>query len=381
MEEKSREREKIKVNVLSPGRFHVCDLSRELDKQGFDVKFYSFVPTKRAMSFGLPRRCSVSLVYVLAPFIALEKVIVKRHWAGRIRRWVQDVLTGLFMRRCDVCISMSGSFIYAPKRAKKRGAIVILERGSKHILEQRRVLESLPSMKGKKPVPDDNVRRELEGYAVADYIAIAAQHVKESFLKHDYPAEKLFVNPYGVNLSMFKPVKNAERKYDVIMVGGWSYRKGCDLIVEAIRRTGLEFLHVGGIVDCPFPQEEHFTHIDPVDEKRLIDYYSQAKVFLLPSREEGLALVQAQAIACNLPLIGSPDSGAPDLKTMVAKPEYVTIIKSFTVEAVVDAVHEALNNYKRLRGTYAGDAISNLTWEAYGRRYAEFIDKITARQR
>ena len=39
---------KIKVNIFSPGRFHVCDLARELDKNGFDVKFYSFVPAKRA---------------------------------------------------------------------------------------------------------------------------------------------------------------------------------------------------------------------------------------------------------------------------------------------------------------------------------------------
>ena len=379
MEEKSREGEKIKVNVLSPGRFHLLDLSRELDKQGFDVKFYSFVPTKRAMSFGLPRRCSVSLVYVLAPFLALEKVIIKRHWATRIRRGVQDVLTGLFMRRSDVVIMVNESFVFAIKRAKKRGALIIQERGNKHILEQRRVLEAMPSMKGKKPVPDDNVRRELEIYNIADYISVGAQHVKESFLQRGFADERVFVDNYGVNVSMFKPVKNAERKYDVIMVGGWGYRKGCDLIVEAIRRTGLEFIHVGPLVDCPFPQEEHFTHIDPVDEKRLIDYYSQAKIFLLPSREEGLALVQVQAIACNLPIIGSRDSGALDLKKIVKYPEYITIVKDYTVDAVVDAIHEALANYKRLDRVYAGDAMENLTWEAYGKRYAAFLHKALKR--
>lgn len=355
------------------------DLSRELDKQGFDVKFYSFVPTKRAMSFGLPRRCSVSLVYVLAPFLAFEKVIIKRHWASRIRRGVQDVLTGLFMRRSDVVIMVNESFVFAIKRAKKRGALIIQERGNKHILEQRRVLEAMPSMKGKKPVPDDNVRRELEIYNIADYISVGAQHVKESFLQRGFADERVFVDNYGVNVSMFKPVKNAERKYDVIMVGGWSYRKGCDLIVEAIRRTGLEFIHVGPLVDCPFPQEEHFTHVDPVDEKRLIDYYSQAKIFLLPSREEGLALVQVQAIACNLPIIGSRDSGALDLKKLVKYPDYITIVKDYTVDAVVDAIHEALANYKRLDKVYAGDAMENLTWEAYGKRYAAFLHKALKR--
>ncbi len=45
----------IKVNILSPGRFHACDLVKELNKHEFDVKFYSFVPAKRAEKYGLPR--------------------------------------------------------------------------------------------------------------------------------------------------------------------------------------------------------------------------------------------------------------------------------------------------------------------------------------
>ena len=32
-----------KINILSPGRFHVLDLARELAKNGYDVKFYSFL--------------------------------------------------------------------------------------------------------------------------------------------------------------------------------------------------------------------------------------------------------------------------------------------------------------------------------------------------
>ena len=65
----------------------------------------------------------------------------------------------------------------------------------------------------------------------------------------------------------------------------------------------------------PFPKNDsRFTHVDAVDQSKLVDYYAKAKVFVLPSRQEGLAMVQAQAIACNLPLVGSKDSGAEDLK-------------------------------------------------------------------
>lgn len=369
----------VKINILSPGRFHVCDLARELDKNGFDVKFYSFVPAKRTEKFGLPRRCSASLLWAMAPFLFLERKIFKnKGWAHRLRILVQDYLTGIVMRNCDICIAMSGDFLYAPMRAKKNGSILIYERGSKHIEEQRRVLERIPSFKDTNPVPEFNYRRELESYKIADYIAIASKHVKESFLPYDFPVERLFQNPYGVDLSMFRPLPNVAKEYDVIMVGGWSYRKGCDLIIEAIKKTGIKFLHVGGIVDLEFPKNiPNMTHVGAVDQTQLINYYNKAKVFLLPSREEGLAMVQAQAVACNLPLVGSYDSGAEDLKNMVANSEYVTIIESYTTEAVIKGIKEGLANYSRLGNTvYAGDAIKNLTWEAYGKRYADFLKTI-----
>lgn len=90
------------------------------------------------------------------------------------------------------------------------------------------------------------------------------------------------------------------------MVGGWSYRKGCDLIIEAMKQMKLKFLHVGSIVDIPFPTNiPHFTHIDAVDQSKLINYYHQAKIFLFPSREDGFGMVLSQAMACNLPIVGS----------------------------------------------------------------------------
>jgi glycosyltransferase involved in cell wall biosynthesis len=373
---------KIKVNVLSPGRFHVCDLSRELAKQGFDVKFYSFVPTRRAMKFGLPRECSVSLTLPMLPFLALErKILPHAQWTHTLCTKAQDVLTAMVMRKCDVCIAMSGSFVYAPKRAKKQGAIFITERGSKHILEQKRILEEeIPANRGKCIVPLQNVKRELACYELADYIAIATEHVERSLLQHDIPRSKIFRNPYGVDVSMFRPLPEVAKTYDVIMVGGWGYRKGCDLIVEALRDSNLKFLHVGSLVDMAFPELPNFTHVNSVDQTQLIHYYNQAKVFVLPSREEGLAMVQAQAIACNLPLIGSRDSGAEDLKKMVSNPEYVTIIEDYTPASVLKAIRLALEQYEHMGDTvYAGDAIKNLTWEAYGERYAAFLRKILER--
>ena len=88
-------------------------------------------------------------------------------------------------------------------------------------------------------------------------------------------------------------------------------------------------------------------------------------------------MVQAQAIACNLPLVGTSDSGAEDLMKMVENPEYITIIKEFTSSSLLKAIHDSLNKQKEIGNLlFAGSAISNLTWEAYGNRYTEFLNKL-----
>ena len=368
----------MKINILSPGRFHVLDLARELDKNGFDVKFYSFVPTKRAVSFGLPAHCSASLILPMLPFLALQKIFCGQQWAAQLRMWVQDRMTAWLMRKCDVLIAMSGDFIVAPRKAKRQGSKVIIERGSKHILVQKRILESIPSNAGKKPVPDANVRRELACYELADYISIASEHVRRSFVEEGFDVNKLFVNPYGVNLKDFYPMPSAKKVYDVIMVGGWCYQKGCDLIVDAIKAMNLRFLHVGALVDLPFPQgDSRFTHVDAVEQSRLEEYYAQSKVFVFPSRQDGFGMVLSQAVACNLPIAGSKDCGASDLQGMVELPEYIKLIDDYTPESVTKALKEVLKAYEQMNGkVYAGEAISRLTWESYGKRYAAFLDKM-----
>lgn len=370
---------KAKVNIYSAGRFHVLDLARELSKLGYDVKFYSFVPEKRAIFFGLPRKCSVSLLIPLLPFVILErKLFPSKKWANHLRVLVQDCLTSIVARSSDITIAMSGEFIYSIRKAKRKGSIIIVERGSKHIVDQKRILESIPSLRGKCPVPTFNFNRELECYKIADYVSVASSHVFKSFQMNGYDIKRIFKNPYGVDLSMFKVLPNVQKEYDVISVGAWSYRKGCDLIISAIKKSTLKFLHVGGINDLDFPaDDERFTHIDKVDQSQLINFYNKAKVFLIPSREEGLAMVQAQAIACNLPVIGSPNSGIEDLQKIVAYPNMITVIKEYTPDAVLDAIYQGLHNYDCLNGNkYAGNAIENLTWAAYGKRYDAFLSSI-----
>lgn len=46
----------MRINIAASHRFHLLDLARELEYQGHDVCFYSYVPTKRAMMYGLKKK-------------------------------------------------------------------------------------------------------------------------------------------------------------------------------------------------------------------------------------------------------------------------------------------------------------------------------------
>lgn len=367
---------KMKINIASTHRFHLLDLARELSSQGHDVAFYSYVPSKRCQSFGLSRKCCHSFTWLAIPFIILKRFFSQSQVINKYWDLAMDYYMSLFMRPCDVYIALGTVYLKSLETAKhKYGAKTILEWGSKYIDEQQRILKEIGAPLNKEYFND----RSRKGYKVADYIAISSNHVKDSFEKYNFPIEKLFMNHYGVDLSMFHPTKLTEPYYDIIMVGGWSLRKGCDLITDLCKTYKYSFLHVGSIVDLPFPNLENMHHIDSVNQKELVKYYAQAKVFLLPSREEGLAMVQAQAVACGLPLVCSKDSGGRDLIELIDNKENIIEISDFTLDSIKCGVDKALCIAKKQNGerTYAGDISSSLTWKAYGRRYSDFLYKIS----
>jgi starch synthase len=360
----------MKITIAASHRFHLLDLARELASLGHEVRFYSYVPTKRAVKFGLKKENSFSLYWMMLPFLALYKISKGANWSVKLKNQALDFLVSKLMQPCDVYIALGTIYKNSLLVAKhKHKAITILEWGSKHIIEQEKAIATATHAKKQEPY---FIQRSLDGYELADYIAIPAEHVEQSFLRQGIHKNKLLVNPYGVDLSMFKPTTlNQDNHYDVIMVGNWSYTKGCDFIVNALNGTDISFLHVGSIAGLAFPEFENFTHINAVDQSQLIHYYAKAKLFLLPSRTEGLAMVQAQAIACGLPVICSENTGGRDLRNLISDKKWIIELEDMGRETIIKTIHHALqlivsdNNQRN----YVGQDIEKLSWIAYGKRH------------
>jgi starch synthase len=367
----------MKINIAASHRFHLLDLARELEALGHEVRFYSYVPTKRAMTFGLKKETSYSLFILMLPFLGLVKLSKGSYWSLKLKQLALDYYLAWFMKPCDVYIALGTVYKQSFVSAKRKfGAITILEWGSKHIEEQQRILNEIP---GVKMQPYYFTKRSVDGYNLADYIAIASDHVKQSFIERGIDKAKLIQNPYGVDLAMFKPTElTTQDPYDLIMVGGWSYRKGCDLLIEACRKNKFNLLHVGSIVDLEFPSDENMTHFDAVDQKLLVGYYAKARVFVLPSREEGLALVQAQALVCGLPIVCSPNTGGRDLKQLLQDKKWIIEMHEYSFKELEKCIFQALELAKTQFGvrSYSENVKTNFTWESYGKRYNDNLNLI-----
>lgn len=370
----------LKIAIATGGRFHVLDLARELHALGHEVLFYSFVPVKRAVKFGLPEKCQRCLLLYVFPLVGLLRIAPKglQPLLNQWLLWVLDRWVALKLEPCDVFIGMSGLCVSSCLKARRKyGAKILLERGSTHILHQKEVLEKL---KGGARVNRD-VQRELEGYALADLVVIPSLHVEDSFLQKGFAKERLFRNPYGVNLDMFQPTPVPESREPLaLFVGGWSYRKGCELWAEVLERLPeLRLTHVGKRDDAPFPDSSRFTHVEPVNQWELQKFYANAHLFVLASREEGLSLVLFQALACGLPIVCTDQTGGRDLLEMVKDENLVKVVPVDDVDALCEALKNSMAFALKREGlrTLPSAVREQMTWRSYGERYSKKLVEIT----
>jgi starch synthase len=377
------------ISIVTNGRFWLLDLARELASLDHEISFYSCVPQDRCNKFGLPAEAWRPVPAPCYVLYKLAQITTDVRWTALIQAAVGSLLGRSVrrrVRRLDLLIALSGlTSRHNMSICRKSGARLWIERGSRHYLSQVEILSTIPTYSGYRPPKFGSPTNELLDYANADRIVVPARHCVESFIDHDVEENRLFRNPYGVDLKMFAPTvkPTVETLPTIIMVGRWSYRKGCDLLVNAWRgMRGVQLLHVGPVDDCPLPKDENFQHVDSVEQFRLRDYYGRSHVMALLSREEGLALVQAQALSCGLRLVCSDRTGGEDLGKMMSTSDAVTVVPTGNVIAqklgMQRALAKAMADPAGLRNRL-GAAASELSWEAYGRRYSDALSADFAR--
>ena len=373
----------MKIAIVSERRSYLFQLAIELMKHDdMEVTVYTILPAVRCRNMGY-KGPLVTAFFPLILAVLIEKIpFINPYKRSNLRirlRIFYDWYVSRRLKRCDVLIGGNGSTVKASVRAREKyGAITICDQGSSHILQQNAVRLSYSDV----VPPQINTNYMLRHYNTVDYIMSPSTYVKKSNLDNGITANRILYNPFGVDLNVFRPTqKPGQDSYDVIMVGSWWKHKGCDMLAEAcINKLGVSLLHVGSVIDCKLPDSPLFSHIDFVPEYELPKYYAQAKVFSMPSLDEGLGLVQLQAAACGLPVVGSTRSGVLDLSQLLGNPkECITVEEPLNVDNIAAAITAALKIAAAMpegpRDQYQSK-IHELSWEAYGERYYEILKTI-----
>ena len=320
----------MRVSLGVFGVFHHFELARELDRRGHFDTIYSTWPWARLKREGLPHSKVRTFPWYHTPEYLLARAGLLAPWLADLLRYQNalrfDDWTNRRIGEIDAFVAISGAGLKTGRALQQRGGIYICDRGSSHAAYQEEIVADEFRRWGQQFSPGDPraILREETIYQAADAITVPSSFARRSFIERGLPEEKVHTIPYGVRLESFSRVAEPSTgKLEVLFVGHVSLRKGVPYLLQAF--AALKHPHKRLRVVGPMAQgiesvlsrlpQEHVEFLGALPQSRLPQIMSESHMLVLPSIEEGLALVQAQALACGCPVLGTTNSGAEDLLT------------------------------------------------------------------
>jgi glycosyltransferase involved in cell wall biosynthesis len=168
------------------------------------------------------------------------------------------------------------------------------------------------------------------------FIPILARRVRTVFTPSEYVKRKIvrrfgiknvIVTPNGVDQSLFHPGAKQRRsglpECYVLFVGSLEPRKNLNLLLSAWNEIKDEFkemwLIIAGASGNVF-RPMHLSHeiervcfLGYVDDEALAGLYANARLFVLPSQDEGFGLPALEAMASGAPVIISDGGALPEV--------------------------------------------------------------------
>jgi len=382
----------MKVTQAVFGVFHHFELAHQLHRRNHLQKIYSTWPWARLKREGLPRSL-VSCFPVLhtTDYLLNRTRFYPERLSSKLNSWTAlsfDRWTNRVMPPCDAFIAISGAGLLTGRTLQATGGKFICDRGSTHQRFQENVIaEEYRRWNVPQPLSKPHIAlREEEIYATADAITVPSSVAKRSFLQMGIAPEKVHVIPYGVRLDQFTRTESPPLdSFEVLFAGQVSLRKGIPYLLQAFARLKhprKRLTIVGSIQDdvralLPTLPTEDVIMTGSLPQAQLAKRMSASHLLVLPSIEEGLALVQGQAMACGCPVVATVATGAEDLFTDGQQgfivPDRNTAALTERMQQVADdpALQSSLSEAALLRVKSLGG------WDQYGDIWDRLLHQLT----
>jgi glycosyltransferase involved in cell wall biosynthesis len=316
----------VKVTVSVLGRFHAYELAAQLERNRVLHQLLTSLPKSQTDRFGIPRdkvrtfllpeilkrgfdHFSTTKIGVLGNPLAS---CLYANWAAGELEQGQDIFVG-----------WSGFSLPALQRAKRLGAVTVVERHSAHMALQQELMEEEYRRHGLvfSQTHASLRERELAEYAAADFISVPSLYVKRTFIEKGFAPERILHTPLAANTRDFFPVAKEDNVFRVVHCGAVSLRKGVQYLLQAfseLRLPGAELWLLGAVdhsmqnVLKKYASDAVVVH-GPKPAAELKWYLSQCDIFALASIEDGFGMVVPQAMACGLPVVCTENTCADDI--------------------------------------------------------------------
>jgi glycosyltransferase involved in cell wall biosynthesis len=377
----------MNVIVSSGGRFHAYALAQQLIKRQALQRLYTFDYTASDAQKVPPVLVNCNKICGLLNTIfekgRLARIINRTTFNSFkdsiFERGVTSALAG--EQHVDLLVSWSGFLHTCVSSARSQGAKIILETGSCHTDTQEALIQEEYARYGL-ILNSHNKKRQAQArleYEEADLIMTPSTFVQQSFVNRGIAPSKLAVVPYGVDTTFFKPPQQAQqtKKFTLLFVGMVSLQKGLHYLLKAWQQAGLpvndaELVVVGALqkdfllIKKSLTIDQNVRFVGGIAREALRTMYQQASAFVLPSVQEGLAMVIGEAMGSGLPVIVSTHTGGQDL---VTHGQTGLLYNPYDIESLTEHIVWCYNNRDKAAamGLRAHKHIQAFSWDAYGK--------------
>jgi glycosyltransferase involved in cell wall biosynthesis len=142
----------------------------------------------------------------------------------------------------------------------------------------------------------------------SDMVVTTGSKVSNYLIENGVRPERIFVIPGAADIDIFTPTEGKPRDIDLLFVGSFSPRKGPDRFIEIfsrlktkypqlkavllgdgiLKKSAMEMIERCGLTDW-VEMPGHVTNVS--------DYLKRSKIFLLPTKAEGLSFAMLEAMA------------------------------------------------------------------------------------
>lgn len=166
---------------------------------------------------------------------------------------------------------------------------------------------------------DELRKRNNDAWKHADLVFCASDFTRQSLLQAGAAAEKCRVVPYGIDVD--NTTIEPPQTFEALFVGAGSQRKGLHHLLLAWQRArlpkGSKLTLICRTIDSGIlelvqktPSVELVSGLTQTD---LVQQFRRSALFVMPSLVEGFGQVYLEALAQGCPVLGTENTGLPDI--------------------------------------------------------------------